>query len=122
MKLTYRGVQYSEENRHLLTVIAETTSKDIVYRGNSPKGRISSKFPWWGYIKHLLQKSQTRPILDPITFWYNHKREFVEDCWNLNDLEKLNLAWNLTIEIERAKASELRCKTKLKYRGVTYYK
>ena len=122
MKLTYRGVEYSEKKQHSLTSIVETSNKEIIYRGNSPQGRINPNFPWLGYIKQLFKKSESRPILDPIAFWYNHKREFIEDCWRFGDIEKLNIAWNLTIQIEKDKALGLKPKTQLKYRGVTYYK
>ena len=122
MKLTYRGVEYSEKKQHSLTSIVETSNKEIIYRGNSPQGRINPNFPWLGYIKQLFKKSESKPILDPIAFWYNHKREFIEDCWRFGDIEKLNIAWNLTIQIEKDKALGLKPKTQLKYRGVTYYK
>ena len=120
MKLTYRGVQYSEKNQHYTALIKEA-NKEIIYRGNSPQARINPKFPWLRYIKQLFNRSESKPIFDPIAFWYNHKREFIEDCWYLDDIEKLYLAWNITIQIERAKLKPKQ-KTKLKYRGVTYYK
>ena len=120
MKLTYRGVQYSNKNQHHRALINEA-SKEIIYRGNSPQARINPDFPWLKYIKQLFSRSESKPIFDPVTFWYNHKREFIEDCWYLGDIEKLNLAWNLTIQIERAKLKSQQ-KIELKYRGVTYYK
>ncbi|MEM9508966.1 MAG: DUF4278 domain-containing protein [Cyanobacteria bacterium P01_E01_bin.35] len=122
MKMTYRGVEYNEENRCLLTSTVAKSKQEIVYRGNSPKARLNPKFPYLKYLKQLFRKSEVKPIFDPITFWYNHKREFVEDCWNLDNVEKLNLAWDLTRKIEQAKALKLKQKTKLKYRGVTYYR
>lgn len=124
MKLTYRGVQFQsrEKNKHSLALTVETSNKEIIYRGNSPRGRIKSNFPWLRYIKQLFHKSESRPIFDPITFWYNHKREFIADCWYLADVDKLDRAWDLTIQIERAEAFKSKQKTKLKYRGVTYYK
>ncbi|MEO1340484.1 MAG: DUF4278 domain-containing protein [Cyanobacteria bacterium J06635_13] len=122
MKLTYRGVQYSEQKPLLLSSSLETIDQEIIYRGNSRLGRINPNFPWLGYIKQLFDRSESRPIVDPIKFWYNHKREFIEECWHLDNREKIALTWNLTIRIERAKALKLKQKTKLKYRGVTYYK
>ncbi|MEL6500681.1 MAG: DUF4278 domain-containing protein [Cyanobacteria bacterium J06623_1] len=122
MKLTYRGVQYSEKKPLLLSPSLETVDQEIIYRGNSRLGRINPNFPWLGYIKQLFDRSESRPIVDPIKFWYNHKREFIEECWHLDDREKIALTWNLTIRIERAKALKSQQKTKLKYRGVTYYK
>lgn len=120
MKLTYRGVQYSEENYHsLASSIVDT--KEITYRGNSRLGRIYPSFPWLGYVQQLFHRSESRPIFDPIKFWYNHKREFIEECWHLDNREKIALAWNLTIRIERAKLKPKQ-QTELKYRGVTYYK
>ena len=115
MKLTYRGVQYQEKNSSTITAPVEK----IIYRGNSPKARISPKFPWLNYIKQLFRQSDLRPVFDPITFWYEHKRKFIEECWLSDDLEKLDRAWNLTLQNERTKAAQ---KTKLKYRGVTYYR
>lgn len=121
MKLTYRGVQYSEENQTLLASNLEPADAEIIYRGNSRLGRINPIFPWLGYINQLLHRSESKPIFDPITFWYNHKRKFVEDYWYLDNREKIALAWNLTIRLERAKLNPKQ-QTKLKYRGVTYYK
>jgi len=121
MKLTYRGIQYGEENQDFAASIVEASNEEIVYRGNSRLGRIKPNFPWLQYVRQLFHKSESEPIFDPITFWYNHKREFVKDCWHLDNREKIALAWNLTIRIERAKLRPKR-RTKLKYRGVTYYK
>ena len=122
MKLTYRGVQYSEEIKQLSTSATTIGKKEIIYRGNSPTVRINPKFPWIKYIQQLFHQSESRPVFDPITFWYNHKREFIEDCWFLDDVERLNCAWNLTLQIERTKALKPKQKVKLKYRGVTYYR
>ena len=121
MTLTYRGVQYPEKNCNFPTTAIVVEKKQIVYRGNALKPRISPKFPWWQYIKQLFNKSESRS-LDPISFWYERKKQFIEDCWRLSDVEKLDLAWNLTLQMERAKALKSKQKTKLKYRGVTYYR
>ncbi len=122
MKLTYRGVQYKEEKRNFSSSVIEARNKEIIYRGNSPRARINPEFPWIKYIKQLFLNSESRPVLDPITFWYDHKRNFIKDCWLTDDLEKLERAWNLTLQLERTKASKQKHKTKLKYRGVTYYR
>ena len=119
MKLTYRGGRYSEDG-HFLTLLAETTNKEITYRGNSPKGRIKPGFPLLKYAKQLFIKSER--VFNPIAFWYNHKREFIADCWYLADVDKLDRSWNLTIQLEMLKALKSQPKVKLKYRGVTYYK
>jgi len=121
VKLTYRGIQYNEENQQLLASSIDTVDKEIIYRGNSRLGRISPNFPWLGYVKQLFHRSESKPIFDPVTFWYNHKREFVEDCWHLDNREKIAIAWNLTIRLERAKLKPKQI-TRLKYRGVAYYK
>ena len=122
MKLTYRGVQYQEENQNFSTSVVPQGNKEIIYRGNSPKARINPKFPWFRYIKQLFYTSKSRPVFDPITFWYEHKREFIEDCWFSGDVKKLDRAWDLTLQIERTKALKSKQKTQLKYRGVTYYR
>ena len=122
MKLTYRGIQHSQGKSCFSGSTLETNNKKIVYRGNSLKGRISPKFPWLNYIKQLFFRSQSKPIFDPITFWYDRKRKFIEDCWRFGDIEKLNTAWNLTIQIERDRALRSKPKIQLKYRGVIYYK
>ena len=119
MKLTYRGVQYQEENRFSTPVAPE--NKNLVYRGNSLKARINPRFPWSRYIKQLFSQSESKPVFDPITFWYDHKREFIQKCWHIDNIEQLDRAWDLTRQIEQAKA--VRSKPiKLKYRGVTYYR
>lgn len=122
MKLTYRGVQYNEEIEQLSTPATAIGKKEIIYRGNSPKARINPKFPWIKYIKQLFRKSDSIPVFDPITFWYDHKREFIEDCWFSDDVEKLDHSWDLTLQIGRTKALKPKQKVKLKYRGVTYYR
>lgn len=122
MKLTYRGVQYSEENPKLSTPAIVISNKDIIYRGNSLKARINPKFPWLKYLKQLFRNSESRPVFDPITFWYDHKRKFIEHCWHVGYLEKLDRCWDLNLQIEQPKALEQKQKIKLKYRGVTYYR
>ncbi len=122
MKLTYRGVQYSEKSEQLSTSTSKIRKKEIIYRGNSPQAIIKPQFPWLKYIRQLFKTSETQPIFDPITFWYNHKRQFLEDIWRSDDTEKLDRAWNLTLQIEQTTALKAKQKTKLKYRGVTYYR
>ena len=117
MKLTYRGIKYQEERSTLPVVV----NKDLIYRGHSTKAKINPKFPWLGYIKQLFFKPESKPVFDPITFWYGHKRRFIEHCWHIEDIEQLNLAWNLTRQIEQAKAVKPK-PIKLKYRGVTYHR
>ena len=121
MKLTYRGIQYNE-SKNFCALTLETNNKEIIYRGNSSKGRINPKFPWLDYTKQLFFNPKSKPIFDPIAFWYVRKREFLEECWHFGDIDRLNIAWNITIQIEKNKALRSKPKTKLKYRGVTYYK
>lgn len=121
MTLTYRGVRYPEDH-HEIALATPAIKKEMIYRGVPLKPRCNPKFPWLSYIKQLLRKSESRPVLDPITFWYNHKRKFVEDCWRLDDLEKLEQAWDLTVHAESVEVAKTKPKTKLKYRGVTYYR
>ena len=118
MKLTYRGIQYSEEIPQILTAVEH---KEITYRGNSTRSRMNSKFPWIKYITQLVHKSESRSVYDPITFWYNHKRQFLEFCCSIDDVARLNEALNITLQIERTKALKQKPKTQLKYRGVVYY-
>lgn len=122
MNLTYRGIQYSEQAQKLSTSAALVANKNIVYRGNSSKARINPKFPWIKYIKQLFSKPQSQSVIDPITFWYDHKRQFLEDVWLADESEKLDRCWNLTLQIEQTKAVRSKQKIKLKYRGVTYYR
>ena len=123
MKLTYRGVQYSEEIFPTSQSATPLANKNIVYRGNSPQGRmINTRFPLVPYIKQLFYKSESKPVFDPITFWYNRQRAFLDDCLLADNLEKLNRCWNLTKQSEFSKALKPKQKTKLKYRGVTYYR
>ena len=120
-RLVYRGIEY-QEPVSLLTLTTASDDKELIYRGNSPQPRINLRFSWFPYIKQLFSKSEAKPILDPISFWYNRQREFIQDCWNLDDeVEKLNRSWSLTQKIELATALKAKPKTKLKYRGVTYY-
>lgn len=122
MKLTYRGIQYNEEKRDISASAVAVEKKELIYRGNSSKARINPRFPWLKYIQQLFNKSKSQSVFDPITFWYDHKRQFLKDCLHLDDIEKLNRAFDLTLQIERAKATKPKQKTKLKYRGVTYYR
>lgn len=121
MKLIYRGVQYSEDDRKPRWT-ERVDREDIVYRGNTLKPKINPKFPWLKYVKQLFDRSQRQPVFDPITFWYERKRQFLDQCWYLGDREKLDRAWDLTLEIERTKAAKPKSTTQLKYRGVTYYR
>ena len=89
---------------------------------NSSKARINPKFPWLNYTKQLFQSAKSKTIFDPITFWYNHKRKFINNCWLIEDVEKLTRSWNLTLQIEKTKVLKPKQKTKLKYRGVSYYR
>ena len=123
MKLTYRGVEYSEEISPISQSATPLAEKNIVYRGNSPQGKINNtRFPLVSYIKQLFNKSESQPVFDPITFWYNHQRTFLDDCLLADNLEKLHRCWNLTKQIEFSKTLKPKQKTKLKYRGVTYYR
>ena len=122
MKLTYRGVQYSEEISPISQSATPLANKNIVYRGNSPQGRIiNTRFPLMSYIKQLFNKSESKPVFDPITFWYNHQREFLDDCLLADNLEKLNRCWDLTMQIESCKALKPKQKTKLKYNILHIY-
>ena len=120
MKLTYRGIQYDEKDRNSL-ISAGIANKEIIYRGNSSKAGINPVFPLMKYIKHLFSKPSSKTVFDPIAFWYEHKREFLEYCWCLDQIE-LDRCWDLTLQAARTKALKSQQKTELKYRGVTYYR
>lgn len=122
MKLTYRGVQYSEKTPQISPAAPTLTKKKVIYRGNSPKGRIDPRFPLMQYIKQIFHKSESKPVFDPITFWYDHKRKFLDDCLVSENLEKLDRCWHLKTSSEIKQALETKQKIKLKYRGVTYYR
>ncbi|MDJ0595548.1 MAG: DUF4278 domain-containing protein [Pleurocapsa sp. MO_226.B13] len=122
MKLTYRGIKYNQENKNHSRSAVAMSDREIIYRGNSPKAIINPNFPWLKYLQQLLPRPQSKPIFDPVAFWYHYQREYIQDCWHLGQAEKLELAWNLTLQIERVKAFRVKPKTKLKYRGVTYYR
>ena len=123
MKLTYRGVQYSEEISPISQSATPSDNKNIIYRGNSPQGRIiNTIFPLVSYIKQLFNKSESKSVFDPITFWYNRQRLSLDDYLLADNVEKLNRCWKLTKQIEVSKALTSKQKTKLKYRGVTYYR
>jgi len=122
MKLTYRGVRYSEKAPQISTSATILTKKKIIYRGNSPKGKINPRFPLMQYLKQIFRKSKSRPFFDPITFWYDHKREFLDDCLLSENLEKLDRSWHLTTPSEIKQALTTKQKTKLTYRGIIYYR
>ncbi|MEM8830821.1 MAG: DUF4278 domain-containing protein [Cyanobacteria bacterium P01_G01_bin.19] len=121
MELIYRGIGYKEKKQDCLILSSRTIDNRIIYRGNSPKAIIKPSFPWLSYVKQLF-KSKAGVVFDPITFWYDHKREFVKDCWRLGDVERLNDAWKLTAQMEAERALKSPHKIKLKYRGIVYYK
>ncbi|MBW4534324.1 MAG: DUF4278 domain-containing protein [Pleurocapsa minor HA4230-MV1] len=120
MKLTYRGIQYDREKQNFLTS-TDVVKNEIIYRGNSLEANIDHRFPLIKYIKQLLNKSRSQTVFDPVAFSYEHKREFLEACWYLENKE-LNRCWDLTLQIEKTKALKAQQKTKLKYRGLTYYR
>lgn len=72
MKLTYRGIQYQEADRNSSNS-AVAIQNQLIYRGNSVKVKIKPKFAWLNYIKQLFRQSKSKPVFDPITFWYAHK-------------------------------------------------
>ena len=81
MKLTYRGVEYNQENQNFSTSTAAVQNRKIIYRGNSSQAEINPRFPWWQYIKQLFVKAESQPVFDPITFWYDHRKKFIKDFW-----------------------------------------
>jgi hypothetical protein len=120
MKLTYRGIQYDEKDRAIAPSTKGINNKKIIYRGNFLKAKVNLKFLWLKYIKQLFSFPKSEVIFDPIAFWYEYQRQFLEDMWCSDDRETLDRAWDLTLQIDRAKALKTEQKTKLKYRGVTY--
>ena len=120
MKLTYRGIQYDEKDRNS-SISAGIADKEIIYRGNTLEAGINSKFPLIKFIKQLFNKPKANAVFNPIAFWHEHKREFLEYCWHLDQIE-LDRCWDLTLQAERTKALKSQQKTKLKYRGITYYR
>lgn len=121
MQLTYRGVLHSKKIPQLVILLSEPKNANIIYRGNYLKEKIKPQFPWLKYFQQLFGRSASQPIFDPITLWYDHKREFLEYCWYLEDVEKLEFCWSQTFQFELIKALKSKPKTQLKYRGVSYY-
>lgn len=124
MKLIYRGVRYKETKTttHPSIAITPLSSKEIVYRGNSLRASSNPKFPWLSYIKQIFHQPRSQRVFDPISFWYDRKRKFLNHCWKIDEVEHLDRALGLTIQIEQAKTLKSQPKTQLKYRGVTYYR
>lgn len=129
MQLTYRGIKYSSNNSTVSTPIEENDCQ-IIYRGQSVKAAIAPKFPFLNYFKQLFSHGETKPVFAPMIFWYKHKKQFLENCWQLDEIEQLDLCWKITLKIERERAlkrdrslhNEGDRPIKLKYRGVTYYR
>ncbi|MGF1479391.1 MAG: DUF4278 domain-containing protein [Cyanophyceae cyanobacterium] len=119
MKLIYRGVPYSGD---------EPKSASGVAVGDRPahcqgyvKATIKPHFPLFKYLKQLFQRSEAKPVIDPVTFWYGHKRQYLNFCLLLNELEVLERCWYLTLS-KAQKTAKPAQPIQLKYRGVTYYR
>lgn len=114
MKLVYRGVPYiADKPKSTAVVGGEAIRQDYVKV-------LKPHFPYLQYLKQLLQRSESKPVINPVTFWYHHQRQYLNFCWLLDELEALERCWNLTLINERKSTTLAR--PKLKYRGVTYYR
>lgn len=120
MELIYRGIKYSSNNSTVLGS-AKGNKPQIVYRGKSVKTAIAPKFPVFKYCKQLFS-SWKPPVFNPVKFWYKHKTQYLEKCWQLDEIEQLDCCWEITLKIEREQILKTDRPIKLKYRGVTYYR
>ena len=120
MELIYRGIKYKINNSKVLNS-GQKKQHRIIYRGKSVKAGIDAKFPLFKYCKQLFS-SWKPPVFNPIKFWYKHKSQYLENCWQLDLVKQLNLCWEITSKIEQEKVSERERPIQLKYRGVTYYR
>ncbi len=119
MELTYRGIKYSSKNPRVLRS-AKGDTPQFIYHEKPIKTEIASKFPVFKYSKQLFSIWKS-PVFNPIKFWDEHRTQYLEKCWNLNQVKQLNCCWEITLKIER----ELTVKDRpieFKYRGVTYYR
>ncbi|MBE9171055.1 DUF4278 domain-containing protein [Pleurocapsales cyanobacterium LEGE 06147] len=151
MELIYRGIKYIGNEPKLPAAIKAADNHNIISR-QSNKVTVNANFPLLGYLKQLFSRSESKPvfdevqagkgpcaeetsapceprstvsrrsILDPITFWYIHKRKFLENFWLLDEREKLERCWELTLKPKPAINQKSDRPIKLKYRGVTYYR
>lgn len=121
MELIYRGIKYIADDPKLPARISEADNNKINSR-QSNQVRINANFPLFGYLKQLFSRSNSKPVFDPISFWYIHKRKYLETCWPLDEREKFERCWELTLESKPATNQKRDRPIKLKYRGVTYYR
>lgn len=138
MELIYRGIKYTAEDPKLPAKTGEADNNKISRR-QSNQIKISPNFPLFGYLKQIFSRSEPKPVFDPITFWYMHKRKYLETCWPLDERDKFERCWELTLKVQSPSLlrgnlipspDSLEQKThqksdrpiKLKYRGVTYYR
>ena len=123
MELIYRGIKYSSNN----STVLKSTPKDkyrIADREQSDKAAINPKFPLLKYCKQLFSSWES-PVFNPIKFWYQHKSQYLENCWQLDIIKQLNCDWEISLKTKPQsplKPNYTDRPIKLKYRGVTYYR
>lgn len=111
MELIYRGVKYKSNSLNYSLPIKKTTLAKTAIARN----------PLVRYCKQLLF-NQNRSIYKQNKFSYQHQSQFLEDCWQLNLVDRLDSCWKETLKIELARAMKNNTPVKLKYRGVIYYR
>ncbi len=118
MELIYRGIKYksNQANRDFAT----HKKLPITYCKKLVKTATNNKFPIIKYCKQLFSY-QKPAVCDPLEFLHQHQSQLLENCWQLDVLQQLNLCWETTLKIELEKNLPSNPPVQLKYRGVTYY-
>jgi hypothetical protein len=49
-------------------------------------------FPLWRYLNQPLFQEAT--VLNPFQFWYHHRIQFLERCWEQNTVSFLERCWD----------------------------
>lgn len=118
MELVYRGVKYQTNNLRFHPL---KTKKRSLSKRNTSETAIAYKFPLIQYCKQLFG-NRGSIIFSPELFWHQHQSQFLEGCWRLSMVEQLESSWEVTLKMEFAQALKKKTPSKLKYRGVTYYR
>ena len=116
MDLIYRGIKYRSNRARVLNAAKK---QQIIYCGKRIEVAASPKFPVFKYFKQLFSSSKLA-VCHPVKFWYQHKSQHLETCWQLDVVKQFNCSWNLDIEQKQSLPNHP--PIKLKYRGVTYYR
>lgn len=120
MELIYRGIKYQNDSTEFHQLI-KNNHLPIIYCKKRIRNITKNRFPVTKYCQQLFSKKKSF-VLSPVKFHYEHQIQLLENCWRIDMIIILNFCWQATIIMEMERNLRNDARTKLKYRGVSYYK